>query len=262
MAKANTPAAPPSLGGSFKVANTIAARRMIMAVDGLDKQGKTHFALTAPGPIAYQSLDIGAEGVMEKFQTSKTIYAADYGLIIEKGESQESIMKKALPVWDQFFDDFQLALKRAAEGLVRTIVWDTGSELWELLRLARFGKLIQIMPHHYTALNSEYRNMVRAVYGTPTNMVILHKLKAEWKDNPATGKGSKTGAYERAGYADTAFLVQVNAGVYRNAEGFHLVVKNCRQNPDVADLDLCGDLCSFPNLGTFVYPDSTPEEWQ
>ena len=66
-----------SLGGNFTLANDPAPRRMVVALDGLEKMGKTSWALTAPGPIALQNLDIGAEGVIQKFQSEKQIWLAE-----------------------------------------------------------------------------------------------------------------------------------------------------------------------------------------
>jgi hypothetical protein len=48
--------------------------RLLMAIDGPQKGGKTHFALTAPGPIGILNIDNGLEGVVEKFyDKGKTI---------------------------------------------------------------------------------------------------------------------------------------------------------------------------------------------
>ena len=41
--------------------------RLVVRVGGLEKEGKTHFALTAPGPIGAIDMDRGMEGVVEKF---------------------------------------------------------------------------------------------------------------------------------------------------------------------------------------------------
>ena len=252
------------LGGSFKIAAGQVKRRLIVALDGLEKEGKTNFALTMPGPIAYQSLDIGLEGVVEKFQTAKQIFLAEYGILVSKGDSQEAIMAKALPEYEKFVKDYKdVMIPGFKTGKIRSGVWDTGSEIWELQRLARFGKLTQVMPHHYTALNLEYQNLIKEVYETPGNLCILHKLKPEWKDNPATGKGNKTGNYERSGFGGTGFLVQVNATAWRDKDTgtFHITVKDCRQNPSIMGLDLEGDLATFPWLAVNVYPDTSLDDW-
>jgi hypothetical protein len=250
------------LGGTFKLANQPAPHRLVVAVDGMDKEGKTNFALTAPGPIAYHDFDIGGEGVIQKFQTDKTIFQADYGVKLIKGEESAAVMKKAGPVWDNFINNWKLMLAGMENGTVRTGILDTAGEAWEYLRLARLGKLTQIMPHHYTALNAEFRALIKDVFDTTGSLVLLHKLKAEWK-NDAAGKGNKTGNMERAGFSETGFLVQINTRAWRDYKtgDFHLTVTNCRQNPEIAGLDLVNDMCTFPTLATFVYPDTKPEDW-
>jgi AAA domain len=260
------------LGGSFVLATQPAPHRLVVAIDGLEKQGKSKFALTAPGPIAYQNLDIGTEGVIETVQAEKVIWLAEYGITTEKGDDQHTLMAKAIPEWEKFAADFkQVVIPGLKAGVIKTVVWDTATEVWELLRLARLGKLTQVMPHNYVALNSEFQSLVRQVYDTPGNMVLLHKLKAQWVDSPS-GKGTKTGNYERAGFSGTGFLTQVNATVWRERTAddgplsgpsgpFHLTVRDARQNPMLAGLDLVDGMANFPTLGSFVYPDTDIESW-
>lgn len=256
---------PASIGGSFHIAADPPKFRMIVAVDGLEKAGKSNFALTAPGPIAYQNLDIGTEGVMEKFQTEKVIHRADYQAQVNKSDDQATVIKKVSPVIEQFLTDYvDIMLPAMHTGKVRSGVIDTGSDLWKMFRQARFGKLTQVMPHHYVSVNSEFSSMVKAVYNTPGNLIILHQLKSEWKDNPATGKGNKTGQYERDGFAGMGFLVQVNATCWRDQQTgiFHLTVRDCRQNAACAGLDLEGEMATFPWLGVNVFPDSNLSDWE
>ena len=50
--------------------NTVgpAPSRIIASIEGTDKTGKSHLALTSPKPIMYIDLDVGTEGVIHKFQ--------------------------------------------------------------------------------------------------------------------------------------------------------------------------------------------------
>lgn len=277
-------------GGSFTLANTSIKPRLVVALDGLEKQGKTNFALTAPGPLVYQNWDFGDEGVVQKFQSDKVIYRADYGYIITTGDTQQTIMEKALPEWLRMIVDYRIALQRLREGAAKTLIKDTSSEEWKQLRLARFGKLTQIMPHHYTALNAEYENLIKEVYDTPGNMVLLHRLKSEWQEAGAGSggggilgamgggsKGGKTGQMIRDGYSQMGNVVQVNALAWREAKPgddpkaptgpFHITVRDCRQNPNLAGLDLCsegplGNMCTFAWLAVHVYPNTTLTDWE
>ena len=120
--------------------------RLIMAASGREKQGKSHFALTAPSPIAYFDLDIGTEGVIDKFVANgKEIYHNDYNYHLLKDIRKQGPVDVApyIEMWEKFKSDYVSIL----ESPVRTLVIDTATELWELLRMSRFGKLDQVMPH-------------------------------------------------------------------------------------------------------------------
>ncbi len=301
------PAATPSpLFPGLSMANTIVPkRRIVIAVDGLDKHGKTNFALTAPKPLVYLDFDIGREGVLEKAPDADRIIVSRPFIFMpsevawdtedEKARTAK-IMAAAEPELGRFRDTYlrtlrEPVLKLANGALVkaRTVVIDTGSEAWELLRLCHFGKLSQVKPHHYTEVNGLMRDLVRAAFDADVNVIWLHKLKAEWKDN-AEGKGRKTGVLERGGFEGMSYLVQANLLCYRIAAnlqqetvvkwksgeglidvpiaprtdgdlGFRLVVGNSRHDPGLEGLVLSNEMISFPTIAQMMMPDSAPSDW-
>lgn len=228
-------------------------RRLIVSVTGREKMGKSNFGLTAPGPMALFDLDHNLEGLMEKFTPLKKIHYIDI--------ADTSTVDEAVREWDKF--------KRAWVGVlndksVRSVVIDTATEAWERIRLARFGKLSQVMPMHYGPVNAEFRKLLRdARDAGGKNVVLLHKAKAVYVND------KRTGDYERAGYGETGFLVQVNVRVYRDPYDvdtgpgdFHMVVENCTQNPEIQGMDLVGPMVNFSTLAQLVFPDSNAEEWE
>lgn len=237
----------------FERATAEARRRLIISVEGKVKQGKTHFALTAPGPIAVQSLDMGLDGVVQKFQNDKVINVANYpgitALELRKLDEQ-GVVDRMASVWEQFVADFTWGLANA-----RTVVWDTGTEAWELARLARLGKIGQVKPHHYTMVNMEFRELLRNAEASDTNLILLHRMKKEYRDDKATG------SWERAGFSDIGSWVHIIARAERREDGFHLIVEDCRQNAMLWGVDLPEPMATFPNLGQLVFPDSKPEDW-
>ena len=143
--------------------------RIIMSVVGLEKQGKTHFALSAPGPISMFSTDVGEEGVVCKFWDEKEIHIMDISPANED-EPEDA---------DEEFARFHKAYMAMLRGdEVRTILVDTATEIWELLRMARFGRLTQVMPYQYGPVNKEYRLLIRAAYNHDKNLILLHKMTA------------------------------------------------------------------------------------
>ena len=246
----------------FSRANSAPKPRLIVNADGLDKSGKTNFGFTGPGPVGYINFDAGEEGVIEKFQHEKEIIVPNtpYSTRFDDGKQKAEAAKE----WTRFHTDYLKLLKGC-----RTTVIDTGSEVWELLRLARLGKLTQVMPHHYVEVNQEFRDFVREAYESSSNLIILSKLKAEWKEGK-DGKGNKTGKFERAGFAELGYLVQVNLRFWReeigergeNDLGFRAQIVNCRQNPEIAGFVLENEMITFPFLGGLVYPDLPSESWE
>jgi len=225
--------------------------RIIVSLSALEKQGKTHFALTAPGPIAFFSTDIGEEGVVSKFTKDKVIHIMDVARIGEDAAEQ------APEEWDRFAKAYHGAL---ADKKVRSIIIDTATEIWELLRIARFGRLTQVMPYQYGPVNAEYRNLIREAYKFDKNLILIHKMKAQYIND------KRTGEYDRAGFSDTGFLVQVNATAYRydadDGGKFAFTVADCRQQPDLQEMEFEGDMANFPALAMMVLPDIDPTAWE
>jgi hypothetical protein len=226
-----------SLG--LKKADTTIRRRLIINVVGKEKQGKTNFGLTAPGPIILFDLDYGLEGVVSKFAGTKAIYPSEYRI-------NEISPAHFLSTWERFKKEFGGALK---EKEVRSVIVDTGTEMWELIRLARFGKLTQVMPQHYGPVNSELRGLIRDAYSSDKNLIILHKMTEIYKNNQPTGE------FGMAGFKDIPYNVQVNLLCWRDTDGtFHATINDCRQNSDLAGMDLIGDMVNFPTLASLVFP--------
>jgi hypothetical protein len=242
----------------FRRANEAVKKRLIMAIDGREKSGKSHFALSGPEPIGVINLDIGLDGVVQKWQDDKEIWVQDVKVNIQ--ELKELTPQAAASEADRAFISVVKAYK-AVLGEARTIVWDNATEIWELLRMARFGKLDHVKPHHYGPVNAEYRELLRMAYDQDrTNLILLHKMKDEYVND------QRTGQVKRAGFADTGFLVQVNALTYRGPEEtvpecFHLQITDCRQNAELAGVDLSGQDMNFATLACQVFLGTKEGDW-
>ena len=260
--------APPQQGpDGFTEASSEEKLRLILNVEGGEKEGKTHFALTAPGPIALIDMDIGLEGVVSKFIKEKKIYVASFNY-------REATDPKQ---WDEMWQKMKKCfLDALTNNAIKTLVCDTATEMWELLRMASFGKLAQVKPHHYAPVNAEFRDLLRKAYDTDKNLILIHKQKKEYVDEKWTGN------MERAGFGDVGYAVQANVISWRVSaldvvygkgrddeyQGFGITVKDCRQRPELAGqefLDLSAKglptMNTFPYLATQVFPDTNEEDW-
>jgi hypothetical protein len=222
--------------------------RLILSVQGLEKEGKTHFGFTTPDPIAYFGFDLGEEGVKEKFEATKEIFDGQYSLPTPYNSSD------AAPLWKQFTTDYKVAL---ASPRIKTLLCDTGTEAWEILRIARFGKLTQIPEFKYTEVNTEYKALIKSAYDSEKNLILLHQVKKEYLNEGWSGR------YELAGFSKTGFLVQVKVSAFKDpikkgTDQFQLKVLDCRQNAEANGKIIKND---FWELVKLVYPDAEREKW-
>ncbi len=235
-----------------------------IAIDGRVKDGKTHFALTAPGPIAFYTFDKGHKGVIEKFAREKAIGLKSFPIPV-RPKGQEAMAKAdAVKNWN----DFVIHLKRTLQSKdIRTIIIDKGGDMWDLHRLAAFGKLTQVMPHHYVEVNQEHRELIKSFDGYDKNVILVYEVKKEFKMGK-DGKEGWTGKYERSGFNAADGLVQVNLLAWCKEEEdepteFGVTIRNSRINQsDVRGMELAGDDCCFKTLAEMLYPDTAWEEWQ
>lgn len=234
--------------------------RLILTVTARQKRGKTHFALGAPKPIAYYNMDMGLEGVASKYAEHQD-QILEYPLPLPDPD-QPDVQKEAAEIWQKFEDSFNDVLRSPD---IRTIVVDTTTELWELLRLARLGSLTQVYgkQYAYTPLNAEFRRFLRRILDQPDkNLILLHKTKPEWIDDKRTGR------YERAGFADIDFIAQAVITLDRRDPDednpdtiFTLKIDDSRHNPMLNGYELEDTMCTFPVLATMLIEGTDLSDW-
>lgn len=225
----------------FKRADATIPNRLIISVEGHEKTGKTHFALTAPEPIGYFNMDLGAEGVLQRFATEKEIWSTSY-YDFDDHEAR----------WDRFLEDWSEALTND----FRSLVVDTESTMWEYIRLARLGKLTQVMPTQYVKVNEEYNHMLEAAFQSDKNVIFIRRVKKLYIDN------NWNGDYEAVGMNDIPYKVQVRLETYRMDDGtFGTRILHCGPNAAVRYEELLDEMSDFAFLGTYVYPDTDLDDW-
>ena len=228
-------------------------RRILWSAEGQEKEGKTHLALTMPGPIAVLNLDSGLEGVVEKF-AGKQITVCNIPLPTPVGNKSD-IQSQAQDTQAKFLKNYQMALESPD---IRSIIVDTGSELWDIYQLALFGKLAQNNKFFYGAINAAFTEVLRRPMEYTKNVCFIHKTK------PVYIGDSKTGEFERAGFKNAGYVMQSLVRCYRdtNDKSFHAEVLNSRHNPDLMGMDFEGDMNTFAVMASLMVSDTTPDDWE
>ena len=216
--------------------NTVgpAPSRIIASIEGRDKTGKSHLALTSPKPIMYIDLDVGTEGVIHKFQGEDLmVYQVEQP---ERLGSSQELMERFGRIWATIQEKINEALA-VNEG---TLIIDTFTEAYDVCRLAHFGKMSQVQPHQYGVAYADLREIMRKVHQSKMSAIFLHKIQ----------KNFNTGEPEPKGWTDVPYHVQATLRTKREdtAEGpvFYAEVKASRQNPTLMGKNLYAGATTDP----------------
>jgi len=279
-------AAAPDLGKFFSSGDSFKEiPRLALSLEALEKSGKTHWALmTTPEPIALVTNDPGTMHVFKKAKNAgrKIPWVLEQNII--KGDpsarSKDDVDKDEQKVWRREFDRFTGAMEILHEDkTVRTLVIDNTSEIANLCELAHFGKLkgnarIDLRAEFNAAMHKWFWDLYKR--RPDLNMILIHRLKKEYKPK-STGTGdSWTGGYEREGFNRIGYYVDmsVRAGwIKPNAAelgGFWTEVD--ANQPTRYGAELSGkrwyaldsrDPSHFASLAMAVFPETElePEYW-
>lgn len=225
--------------------------RLIMAVEAFPKGGKTAFALSAPKPMSYLNFDRKIEqSTLDLLGVARDdLYVKEIRINGDLAQDQHRAE------WDQVCGSFMWMLRDSED--IRTIVVDTETEMWELARLAYFGKTTQVMPYMYTELNSVYKYMIDQCDKYDKNIIFLRKVKKEYKNDKWSGK------HEVAGFSKLDWIVEVNArmGWDGDEEEFWLEIINNGITASMNGQEFTGEMVSFPWVAAML-TGTTPDEWE
>lgn len=197
-----------------------AVKRLIASIQGPVKSGKTTLALTGPPPIGYISLEIGgSEGPGDKYVDDPNVRMAEirmadpaYPENANEKQVQEAIQQAAFEAQNLFYEAYYESINN-----FRTTIVDTGSDLWELIRMANFGRLEKIQQLSYTVLNRQFDKLLDDAFSSNSNVIFIHHLKEKWEQYEENGKmkGRPSGVFEMVGYSGIKKKVQVVLETWR-----------------------------------------------
>lgn len=252
--------------GIITQTRTTINKRIIMCSEAKPKSGKSRLGLTMPGPIGVIDMELGMEGVIEPFVAAgKIIHVREFTAVAEAiATGRQLSADDADREWKQFRTVYGAFLE-APESQCRSILIDTGGELYELLRWARFGKLEQVPSHFYGPVNLEMGKLITYAHMYKKNVLFTHRRKKEHRNNEWSG------GYEIKGWPDMPHLAQVSILQQRDAAtkktgnkpNFKITITDSRiRASDTIGLTLTSHEgnASFPYLAATVFDDDV-EDW-
>ena len=237
--------------------------RLLLRVSGLEFAGKTHFALTAPDPIGILNMDRGLEGVVEKFLdgciATKEIHSTDFRHMPVKTQDDHEAR------WYKVEETHNTLLNDKA---IRTIIWDTDTEAWEMARMAHFGRLTKIKSHHYGEVNAAFRKLIDDGFDAGKNLIMIGRDKKQYVKKSASSEDSAwNGKYEAAGFTELPSIAQVNlrAKIILGDDGNHtptVTIGKCRQNLPLSGTVFEDEEACFSWVAANVINGTSPEDWE
>ena len=252
----------PMAAGWGEVQEIIKRPRMIVSGRGEERAGKSQFGLTMPAPIAVFPFDNNTDELIQKFRRYKKILAPEDPIYFKPEYSKE----EHDVLWGRFMELFKNAV---ASPFVRSIMVDTGTEMYELARLAKFGKLKEVPAHFYDLVNSEFKKLINLIYPSNKNLYITHRVKDQYVKT-GEKQSARTGKRIEDGFNAVRYKVQINVLCWRDlkrrddeagTEGFGMTIDDCTQNETLAGTFLEEPDNNWQDLGKLVYPDSTDKDW-
>lgn len=251
-------------GAGWSDAPTRFTRRCVfMSIYGETGTGRTTLALTAPGPIGLAHTAEKIDGIVQKFLDEKVIRLVNFGGTF-RGDVKE-IADQANPIWE--------GMKRAwydgIDNWARTVVMDTDTEAWEMIRLARLGTVnpFNPSPHIWGPINGEWRSLFKHYRGQERCSVIgIGQSKDEYKTKIIKGKevSKATGRTIRAGQKEMGYMSDVIVRTYREivdgSPKFSAVIEKGWFNAHAEGMVLEGDEVRFSYIMSLI-TGLDEEEW-
>lgn len=233
-------------------------RRLIITVNGQPKTGKTRFLLTAPKPLVYFNFDEGFdpdENPMREFM-GEDIQVFHRKLPVDPLGLREENIDRYKEIWQDFEEVHTRAMQ---DDSIRSIGWDSGSEIWEIARMVYLGRLTNVKSHHYTEVNARFKALTRMANEYRKNLIITHHVKPLYQND------MRTENFEPSGFSGVEAIAQCNTWTYFDPDedpAFWMKVSNCRYEPFLADRIFEGRMLEFKFIAQAAFPESDLEDWE
>jgi len=255
---------------------------LAVAVYGGEGSGKTEFSCTAPGVIGFIPLERKCRQTVytARKKYGKTILLPDKDFIrvtnpialANLGPDKCSNPSRLTPPMccaPHYYRAHVDSVKSALMDLyftpgVDSLVIDSGTQLWEDMLMAHYGRTNRIMPLDRKPCNQEMIDLLNSLSGK--NLVITHRTAQVWKGNNPTDK-VKLDGFGKIGFFVSAVVRCVNDEDKEEGEDgwFYMDIDMCQAKPSIAKTAgkkaLEDGGMTFANLAMLIFPDSDPEKW-
>ena len=264
-------------------------RRLIAIIQSITNAGKTYLALTGKRPIGYIAVEIGGEeGVVDKFipegaEESPDIHIARITMDepayvdatgLSDKDYQQRVTENVQVAAGAALDKFYAAYYASIANMATTIV-DCGDDVWEIARLANFGRLERVPQLAYTQLNKSMDKLIDDSYSYGGSVFWLHHMTEKWitfTNDKGKEQGKPSGEFVMSGYKGAVDKVQAVIELWRDdleeanpdtgrMIKFNAQVIKSRHNADWIGAKFHDDNINIAHIGSKL-AGGKPEDWK
>lgn len=210
---------------------SITAERLAICNFGEHGTGKTRLIATAPD-VGVIPLDRKTRGTIERVRKEISPNSQIWFPKADYIRHEDPMALAMLPPEEsmKYYRKHVNKIKDACWTLAdpkhpcRTIAIDSGSQLWEDILFANYGRNQKIMPRDRGSANQEMKDLLNSIQGK--HLIVTHRSKEVWKNDKPTGRN------DVAGFADIGYYCNVLVEHERNERSgeFSLSARMCQAN--------------------------------
>ena len=233
-------------------------------ITGVEGQGKPSLALTAArmGPVGYIDIDQSVDRARVPDGKKMKGRIKTLPVRYSGGVSQEVTKSEAKEAWAAL----EANVGAAASDWASSLILDTGTEAWELLRLAEFGTVTPKgrTDKLYGPVNAKFRQFMRNIYrGHKKHLITIHQMKEEYIDrvgSDGSQVSARTGKMKEASMKEVPYLSDMCIRVHRKKSEFAATIEMCKLDPSLEGLELEESQLDIANIITVV-PGTGEADW-
>jgi hypothetical protein len=240
---------------------TAPRRSMLWASEGEAGSGKTHFSLTAPGPIWVAAFDPhGTKRIDPAIIGDKDIRVARYPFEKARYTTKADLQKAATILWNRFTADYDYVLGAG----VRTILWDREDMIYKIQRYSTWGES-SAAPKEYEDLYAEYVAMLQKAGSCGVNLGLLRGYKNKWVSKFDAGKGKMVGHDTGERIAEGMNKIPDHVDImlthrWDDVSSTYMVKIGKFTNADFRGHEFPN--ANFADIASLAYPETTLADWE
>lgn len=220
--------------------------------------GKTTFGITMPDPIGVVALDRKTRprlAVLNRRWKKKLLFPKDDFVRLRR-PLEIAYMKpdEAMKYYGEHVKRLQDAIYTLAERAdVRSVLIDSGTQLYEDLMMKHFGRTFRVMPRDRGPLNADLRDIFNSLQSK--NVLVTHQSKEVWRNDKPTGRFEWSGWTQLDYHCNVILEHQYHPAEGDHAARFGVTVRLCQEQPHLIGEEILADNhIRFDMLESFVYP--------